>query len=96
MYSGLIRLHVFHHSAQEEIFGLGIMAGLARHGYRLSPGTLYPRLPSLERNGYLRSAEKHDGGRIRRIYKVTTLGRLTLRAAKAKVRGLFEEIFEEG
>jgi PadR family transcriptional regulator PadR len=96
LYSGLIRLHILHHAAQEEIFGLEIMEELARHGYRLSPGTLYPMLHSLERDGYLRSTERQDGGRIRRIYRATPLGRRTLRAAKAKVRELFEEIFEEG
>jgi hypothetical protein len=28
---------------------------LRRHGYRISPGTLYPMLHALERKGYLRS-----------------------------------------
>jgi DNA-binding IclR family transcriptional regulator len=31
---------------------------LARHGYRISRGTLYPLLHGLEKKGYLRSAEK--------------------------------------
>ncbi|MGH9766831.1 MAG: PadR family transcriptional regulator, partial [Blastocatellia bacterium] len=39
LYSGLIRLHVLHHACQEPIFGVGIIEELARHGYRLSPGT---------------------------------------------------------
>src|SRR5688572_28731212 len=38
--SGLIRLHVLSHACQEPIFGAGIIEELARHGYRLSPGTL--------------------------------------------------------
>lgn len=95
LYSGLIRLHILHHAAQEGIFGLGIMAELARHGYQLSPGTLYPMLHSLERKGYLRSTEKRDGGHIRRIYKATPRGRRILRAARRKVRALFGEIFAE-
>src|ERR1039458_10522709 len=44
LYSGLIRLHVLHHAAEEPIFGLGMVEELARHGYRISPGTLYPLL----------------------------------------------------
>ena len=40
LYSGLIRLHVLHHAAKEPIFGLGMMEELARHGYRISPGSL--------------------------------------------------------
>jgi DNA-binding PadR family transcriptional regulator len=96
LYSGLIRLHILHHAAHEGMFGLGIMEELARHGYRLSPGTLYPMLHNLERKGYLRSKEKRDGRRMRRVYRVTPFGRQVLQAAKAKVRELFEEIFAEG
>jgi len=45
LFSGLIRIHVLHHAAQEELFGLGLIEELQRHGYHLSPGTLYPMLP---------------------------------------------------
>jgi PadR family transcriptional regulator PadR len=51
LYSGLIRLHVLHHAAEEPIFGLGMLEELARHGYRISPGTLYPILHGLEKKG---------------------------------------------
>ena len=95
LYSGLIRLHILHHAAHEGIFGLGIMEELARHGYQLSPGTLYPMLHTLERKGHLRSREERGGKRMRRVYRVTPLGRQVLHAAKVKVRELFEEIFEE-
>ncbi len=57
LYSGLIRLHVLHHAVEEPIFGLGMIEELARHGYRISPGTLYPLLHGLEKKGYLRSTE---------------------------------------
>jgi PadR family transcriptional regulator PadR len=49
LYSGLIRLHVLHHASQEPIFGLGMLEELGRHGYRISPGTLYPILHGLEK-----------------------------------------------
>ena len=61
LYSGLIRLHVLHHAAEEPIFGLGMVEELAHHGYRISPGTLYPLLHGLETKGYLRSTEKRNG-----------------------------------
>ena len=54
LYSGLIRLHVLHHTEQGPIFGLGMIEELARHGYRISPGTLYPFLRGLEKKGYLK------------------------------------------
>ena len=58
LYSGLIRLHILHHAAEDRIFGLGMAEELARHGYRISPGTLYPLLHGLEKKGYLRSSER--------------------------------------
>lgn len=59
LYSGLIRLHI-HHAVQRPIFGLGMQEELARHGYRISPGTLYRLLKGLEKKGYLRSWEKME------------------------------------
>src|SRR2546430_17223658 len=94
LYSGMIRLHILYHAAKEPIFGLGIIEELARHGYKLSPGTLYPILHGLERKGYLRSSEHRDGRRIRRVYKATAAGKKGLTAAKAKVRELGGERFE--
>jgi PadR family transcriptional regulator, regulatory protein PadR len=95
LYSGLIRLHILYHAAKEPIFGLGIIEELARHGYKVSPGTLYPLLHSMERKGYLRSFKENNVRRPRRLYKATPLGRKVLNAAKIKVRELFGELFEE-
>ena len=95
LYSGLIRLHILHHACQEPIFGLGMIEELARHGYRLSPGTAYPLLHGLERKGYLRSFTRGTGARARRLYRATPAGRRALEAAKEKVQELFGELFEE-
>ena len=94
LYAGLIRLHVLHHAAHEPIFGLGIIEELARHGYKLSAGTVYPILHGLEARGYLRSKPERLGKRFRRVYRVTAKGRSALEAAKVKVRELFGELFE--
>jgi len=93
-YSGLIRLHVLHHAVEEPIFGLGMIEELARHGYRISPGSLYPILHSLELKGYLRSTEKRNGRSRRKVYRATARGRKALLAAKSKVRELFRELIE--
>lgn len=95
LYSGLIRLHVLHHACQEPIFGAGIIEELARHGYRLSPGTLYPLLHGLEEKGYLRSSEEGGGRQPRRVYRATPKGRKALAGAKEKVRELFSELLED-
>jgi PadR family transcriptional regulator, regulatory protein PadR len=96
LYSGLIRLHVLHHAVEEPIFGLGMMAELTRHGYRISPGTLYPLLHGLEKKGYLRSSEQRNGKSLRKVYRATPLGRKALKSAKNKVRELFHELVEGG
>jgi DNA-binding PadR family transcriptional regulator len=95
LYSGLIRLHILHHSEEGEIFGLGMIEELARHGYKLSPGTLYPILHSLEKDRLLRSTEICVSGKIRRMYRITTEGQKALAAAKEKVSELFGELFTE-
>lgn len=93
--SGLVRLHVLHHAVEGKLYGQGMIEELARHGYKLSPGTLYPMLKSMETKGYLTSEEQHVGRSIRRIYRATPLGRKALRAARHKVRELFSEMIEE-
>ena len=95
LYSGLIRLHVLHHAAKEPIFGLGMIEELARHGYRISPGSLYPLLHGLEKKGYLRSMEQRSGKSLRKVYQATPLGRKALFAANSKVRELFRELIED-
>lgn len=95
LYSGLIRLHILHHAAKEGIFGLGMIEELARHGYKLSPGTLYPVLHGLEGNGLLSSEEHNLAGKIRRVYRATPAGQRVLKAAKEKVRELFGELFKD-
>jgi PadR family transcriptional regulator PadR len=95
LYSGLMRLHVLHHAVKEPIFGLGMAEELARHGYRISPGTLYPLLHGLELKGYLRSTEERNGKSLRKVYRATAHGKRALLAARSKVRELFHELIEE-
>jgi PadR family transcriptional regulator PadR len=95
LYSGMIRLHILHHAGHEAIFGVGMTEELARHGYKISPGTLYPILHSLEKRGYLKSEEERSGKSARRLYKITASGRRALKAAKLRVRELFGELIED-
>ena len=95
LYSGLIRLHVLHHAVKEPVFGLGMAEELARHGYPISAGTLYPLLYGLEKKGYLKASTERNGKSLRKVYRATAVGRKALRAAKDKVQELFHELFEE-
>ena len=95
LFFGLIRIHVLVHAAHEPIFGLGMMGELMHHGYRIGPGTLYPLLHGMERSGLLKSVLKNVGGRSRRIYKITAVGRKVLDKARMKVDELHHELHEE-
>jgi PadR family transcriptional regulator PadR len=92
--SGLIELHVLYHAAEEEIFGLGMLEELQRHGYRISPGTLYPLLHRLTHRGYLRVRELKLGRTRRRLYSATPKGRRALAAIRQHVRELMGELEE--
>jgi len=94
LFNGLIRLHILYHASKEKIFGLWIIEELRRHGYDLSPGTLYPILHKMEEKGYLNSVKELGKGRIRRFYSITPDGIDVLKEARAKVKELFGEMFE--
>jgi PadR family transcriptional regulator, regulatory protein PadR len=94
LYSGLIKLHVLHHASKGEVFGLGMIQELRRHGYAIGAGTLYPLLHRLEAKRYLVSRERVVGGKVRRCYTITPRGGRAFVKAKEKVRELFDEIFE--
>jgi PadR family transcriptional regulator, regulatory protein PadR len=68
---------------------------LARHGYTLSPGTMYPLLHGLEKKGLLRSARAGRRRNSRLVYRATAAGRTALAVAKLKVQELFGELFED-
>ena len=95
LYSGIIRLHILHHACEQPIFGLAMIEELGRHGYKLSPGMLYPLLHGLESKGLLCSVIQRAGRSQRRMYRATRAGRKALAAAKGKVRELFHELLEE-
>jgi PadR family transcriptional regulator, regulatory protein PadR len=94
LYSGLVRLHVLHHACEGQVFGLDMIEELARHGYKMSPGTMYPILHGLERRGYVKSTNFRSGKVRRRLYRATPAGRKALKAAKQKVSELFGALIE--
>lgn len=89
---GFIKIHILHHASEEPIYGLWIIEELGRHGYQLSPGTLYPILHALERDGLLRSREQLVDGKVRKYYEITSQGRKTLTEVKKKIKELVDEV----
>lgn len=89
---GFIKVHILHHAAHEPIYGVAIIEELHRHGYELSPGTLYPILHSMEQSGYLKQHPETVQGKVRKYYTITDQGREALREAKQKIRELVDEV----
>ena len=92
LYAGLMRLHILHHAAEQVVCGVWVMEELRRHGYEISPGTLYPMLHGLERKGDLQSSKERVGKTMRRLYSITPTGESALNEAKAKVHELYGEL----
>jgi PadR family transcriptional regulator, regulatory protein PadR len=91
---GFVKIHILHHAGEEPVYGLALIAELRRHGYELSPGTLYPVLHQLETAGYLRRIDRVVGGKVRKYYVLTRRGEQTLGDARAKITELVGEVLE--
>lgn len=91
---GFVKIHILHHAEEAPIYGLAMIEELRRHGYELSPGTLYPILHSLERNGYLAREDRVVNGKVRKYYAITETGRVALIETRGKIRELVEEVLE--
>ncbi len=93
---GFVKIHVLHHVAHEPMYGVEFIEELARHGYELSPGTLYPLLHSLEAAAYVERDERVVDGKVRKYYRITPLGEEALTEARRKIRELVGEVLEVG
>jgi DNA-binding PadR family transcriptional regulator len=93
---GFWKVHILHHAAEEPVVGQWILAELRRHGHDVSPGTLYPLLKRMERNGWLRcESDPASGPRGRRYYHLTPRGAAVLGVLREAVIELHHEVVEE-
>ena len=84
------KIHILHHAAGQGVYGQWMLEELREHGYRLSPGTLYPVLARMERRGWLRAAATQRA-REARVYRLTPAGAAVL----ARVRRSLDELHQE-
>lgn len=89
---GFVKIHILYHASKEPIYGVEILEELGRHGYRLSPGTLYPALHRLQADGYLSVEGRVVGGKIRKYYTITERGTAVLDDAREKITELVDEV----
>jgi len=93
----LWKVHILHHAREGPIVGHWMLEELREHGYRVSPGTLYPLLARMEKLGWLAQVEKTRGGapKAARPYRATAAGRRALGEAEARLRELIHEVQEK-
>ena len=90
---GFIRVHILYHaSLKNGMYGIELIEELKRHGYSISPGTIYPILHEMEDNNLLKKEEKLAFGKIRKIYRITNKGKKTLENLKGFIIELSEEV----
>ncbi len=94
------KVHILHHAGEEPVVGQRMMRELRRHGYEVSPGTLYPLLARMAGRGWLRARAAPNGGRrARKEYTLTRDGRSVLTLLRREVEELHREVVlgeEEG
>jgi PadR family transcriptional regulator, regulatory protein PadR len=91
---GFVKIHILYHAAHEPVYGAAILEELRRHGYALSPGTLYPVLHTLEQADYLSRENRVVAGKMRKYYAITERGRDALEQARRQIRELVAEVLE--
>src|SRR5215207_5846901 len=89
---GAVQLHILHHAAAGEVNGAWMRDELARHGYDISPGTLYPTLHRMEKDGLLASSQRTVDGRVIRLYTATAEGRTVLDDTRRALQELASEV----
>jgi DNA-binding PadR family transcriptional regulator len=87
------KVHILHHASSEPIIGQWALSELRRHGYEVSPGTLYPMLARMEERGWLRCKVDPGGGaRARKEYSLTKRGHEVLSLVREQVARLHREV----
>src|SRR5262245_22209965 len=84
------KIHILHHAAERGVYGHWMLEELHHHGYRLSPGTLYPMLARMAARGWLRSTEPKRS-KAARVYRLTSRGREVL----ARIFDSLDELYRE-
>jgi DNA-binding PadR family transcriptional regulator len=89
------KVHILHHAAEGPVYGQWIAEELRRHGYSISPGTLYPLLKRMEANGWLKtSPSSNSSSHARKEYRLTKDGTKVLAFLRAQVKELYHEVVE--
>ena len=87
------KVHILHHASEGPVHGQWVLNELRRHGYEISPGTLYPLLHRMQRNGWLKCRKIPGAGpRARMDYRLAKEGRKVLTLVRERLKELYGEV----
>ncbi|MBF0316504.1 MAG: helix-turn-helix transcriptional regulator [Oligoflexia bacterium] len=87
------KVHILHHASKAPVIGHWIIGELRRHGYEVSPGTLYPMLLRMEQRGWLTQKVNADkGAKARKEYLLTKKGHKILTILREQIIELHREV----
>jgi DNA-binding PadR family transcriptional regulator len=92
---GAIIVHILYHAKKEPFYGSWLKEELARHGYKISDGTLYPWLARLADSRNLNIEERNVGGKIRKYYSITETGKSNFNLIRDYLEELYKEVMEK-
>ncbi|MBI4266729.1 MAG: helix-turn-helix transcriptional regulator [Acidobacteria bacterium] len=89
------KVHILHHAGEHPVYGQWLLEELRRHGFQVSPGTLYPLLARMARQRWLRAVRRASANaspKARREYALTPLGKTALVRLRRQVDDLHREV----
>lgn len=90
------KVHILHHAAEDRgVYGQWMLEELHRHGYRISPGTLYPILTRMAVRGWLRADQPRRTNEAR-VYRLTPAGAAVLERIQDALGELYGEAGRKG
>jgi DNA-binding PadR family transcriptional regulator len=92
---GFTKLYALWRGSKRNAYGLAIVKEMREVGFELSPGTLYPTLEKLRREGDIVLRRQLIGGRVRKTYRLTAKGKRELEEVKERLRAIVRVVFSE-
>lgn len=92
---GFTKLYALWRGSKKDAYGMAILKEMREVGFELSPGTLYPTLAKLQREGDIRWRKQLVAGRTRKTYQLTPKGRQELKEVKERLRPIVRRVFGE-
>ena len=94
LFLGFVQVHILHHAKKKGVSGTWLMEELREHGYKISPGTLYPLLHRMADQGLLKKEDVLVKGKVSKLYAISGFGEEILAEAVAKAGELFHEVVD--